>query len=311
MPVSTAELKITAKAALKGHWQTALLIALIVSLPPLLVQAIGIATHNDFNMRLQDILTSYLRSSDLFSEFQFLADLEALIMTPGVWIMLGCSLLTWLATPFLSLGMLNWMQTRLCNGERKEDDKGVTAVFSRSGIFFKAIGLRIITTLKIFLWMLPGAGASMLALLPILLGNPQSFDDISSSISLSMGLTSAASVIMTVFGVLAALRYAMADYIMADRPQTKIMEAIDNSKVIMKDLKGGFFFLVLSFIGWDLLLFIVTNTLTVMFSPVIGLMVNMLLGLFLTVYTRTTFCVFFEMNKSLAIRLYQKKETAV
>ena len=39
--------KTKARDALKGHWQTALLIALIVNLPSLLAQGISVFTGND------------------------------------------------------------------------------------------------------------------------------------------------------------------------------------------------------------------------------------------------------------------------
>ena len=46
--------RMKARAALKGHWQTALLVALIVNLPTLLMQGFSAYTGNDLITRLQD-----------------------------------------------------------------------------------------------------------------------------------------------------------------------------------------------------------------------------------------------------------------
>ncbi|MGI6748392.1 MAG: DUF975 family protein [Anaerovoracaceae bacterium] len=54
-------------------------------------------------------------------------------------------------------------------------------------------------------------------------------------------------------GIIAALRYSMSFYILADNPDIGIMEAINRSKVMMRGNKWKFFCLNLSFIGWAFL----------------------------------------------------------
>lgn len=54
-------------------------------------------------------------------------------------------------------------------------------------------------------------------------------------------------------GIIAALRYSMSFYILADNPDIGIMEAINRSKAMMRGNKWKFFCLNLSFIGWVLL----------------------------------------------------------
>ena len=61
------------------------------------------------------------------------------------------------------------------------------------------------------------------------------------------------SLLAFVPGVIAAYRYAMAPYIMADNPQMTGKEAIEASKVMMDGKKGKLFCLQLSYIGWILL----------------------------------------------------------
>jgi len=76
--------------------------------------------------------------------------------------------------------------------------------------FGKAFGLYIVTSIFIFLWAL----------------------------------------LLIVPGIIAAFRYSMSFYILADRPEIGIMGAIEESKKMMKGNKWKFFCLNLSFIGW-------------------------------------------------------------
>jgi uncharacterized membrane protein len=61
------------------------------------------------------------------------------------------------------------------------------------------------------------------------------------------------SLLLIVPGIIAAFRYSMAFYILADHPEIGIMEAINESKRMMRGNKWKFFCLNLSFIGWGIL----------------------------------------------------------
>lgn len=54
-------------------------------------------------------------------------------------------------------------------------------------------------------------------------------------------------------GIIAAFRYALAFYILADNPDIGILEAINESKRMMQGNKWKFFVLQLTFLGWALL----------------------------------------------------------
>ena len=54
-------------------------------------------------------------------------------------------------------------------------------------------------------------------------------------------------------GIIAALRYSMTNYILAENPEMGAMEAIDHSKELMDGNKWRFFCLGFSFIGWHIL----------------------------------------------------------
>lgn len=61
------------------------------------------------------------------------------------------------------------------------------------------------------------------------------------------------SLLLIVPGIIAALRYSMSFYVLADNPDIKILDAINESKRIMNGNKWKFFCLNLTFIGWGLL----------------------------------------------------------
>lgn len=87
------------------------------------------------------------------------------------------------------------------------------ALFGRFHILLKALLLRLYMGLFIFLW-------SLLLFIP---------------------------------GIIAAYRYAMAPYIMAENPDIGVVEAVNRSKAMMQGNKALLFWLHLSFIGWILL----------------------------------------------------------
>ena len=61
------------------------------------------------------------------------------------------------------------------------------------------------------------------------------------------------SLLLVVPGILAAIRYSMAPYFMAQDPSISASEAIEQSKHAMKEMKLAYFSLIISFIGWSLL----------------------------------------------------------
>ena len=150
-----------AREALKGHWQTALLIALVVNLPTLLMQGISAVTGNDVTARLETLILTASRDG-ILTEQLLLDEINAILNSTAFWTIRGLELLAWLITPCLTLGMYKWVLNRL---QGQEDP--VTTVFCRVRLFFKAIGLQLLIILKILLWMLPGIAAGIITLLPV------------------------------------------------------------------------------------------------------------------------------------------------
>jgi uncharacterized membrane protein len=61
------------------------------------------------------------------------------------------------------------------------------------------------------------------------------------------------TLLLIIPGIIAALRYNLAFYIMVDHPEIGALEAINRSKEMMRGQKWKYFKLLLSFIGWYLL----------------------------------------------------------
>ena len=61
------------------------------------------------------------------------------------------------------------------------------------------------------------------------------------------------SLLFVIPGIVAALRYSMAMYILHDNPELSGMDALNQSKEMMDGRKGKLFGLYLSFIGWAIL----------------------------------------------------------
>ena len=61
------------------------------------------------------------------------------------------------------------------------------------------------------------------------------------------------SLLFVIPGIIAAYRYSMATYILAENPNIQATDAIERSKALMDGRKGDLFCLDLSFIGWGLL----------------------------------------------------------
>ena len=134
------------------------------------------------------------------------------LLTAGIASFLGVILLISLALMIIGAAVElghNQYYIDLCTTQNARFE----TLFSRFGIFFKALGLRLFMALFITLW-------SLLLFIP---------------------------------GIIAAYRYAMAPYLMAQNPDMGIREAVNRSKELMQGRKWRYFCLHFSFIGWHLL----------------------------------------------------------
>ena len=285
--IFSAALRAKARAALRQHWQTALLIALIVNLPTLLVQGIAAFTNNDATARLEEMI---LQSSGSAAAMNALPDAaRAMLSEPGIIAMTALSVLAWLITPVLAVGMAYWTLERL-----RGQELPVSAVFSRLRIFFRSIGLRLLIALKVFLWMLPGMAVSFLSIVLLLRSDPGTTEELLSAASTSIHFVYLGIIVMIVLGVMGYLYYAMAEFILADEPEERVLSCARRSKVLMKGRRSALMSLYLSFLLWNLLVIFVSSFIGGMAGPVISLVVQMLGNLFLSVYLLASEGAFYE-----------------
>lgn len=128
---------------------------------------------------------------------------------------------------FIIGGAVELGQARYYIGLMGGETPEFSILFSRFSIFLKALGLRLYMALFVFLW-------SLLLIVP---------------------------------GIIAAYRYAMAPYLMAQYPEKGIVECVNDSKALMADNKGRLFLLNLSFIGWALLCILTVGLGTLWLHP--------------------------------------------
>ncbi|MCL1854369.1 MAG: DUF975 family protein [Clostridia bacterium] len=129
---------------------------------------------------------------------------------------------------------------------------GFTGLFSRIHIWGKALWLILLVGVKIFLW-------SLLFVYP---------------------------------GIIAAIRYSMAPYYLAEDPSISPWEALQKSKNTMRNLKMSYFSLYISFLGW-MLLTLFLQTLLGAFGIIVALVAAQFMDLFVTTYMNGAFSAFF------------------
>ncbi len=288
----SAEFRRRARVALTGRMPVAVMLVFLASLPGLLTQVLVTIAEQPLQEQLYRIYATILNTGTI-------PDVEAIMgrvldsVSTTLMLAWGMSVLAWLVTPFLTLGLLACLLRFLRGGECTWQD-----VLCRRGCFLRAIGVQIMVVLKIIVWMLPGyAVYGVLAILAFQLES-----------GLLLYLSTMGVVAAAVLGIRAALHYSLSDLVLADRPETRIMDCIRGSISILRLRKMQFFLLMLSFIGWELLISLVTSLCSAI-TPVLGTTVSLAASLVLNLYIYTTQCAFYEEYKDKPC-LYTKKKRA-
>lgn len=140
----------------------------------------------------------------------------------------------------------------------RKNDLGYAGLFSRMRLFGKALWLYLRMAVQIFLW-------SLLLFIP---------------------------------GIMAAVRYSMAPYFLAENPDMSVSEAIERSKKAMDGRKMEFFALAISFAGWTMLAMLL-ETLLADLSPVLGTVVSLALQVWVAAYQNGAVAVFYRSASEL------------
>ena len=231
-----------ARKVLKPNLSTALMLAFLASLPGLLSSAVRTMYISPALSELYSLVMSIYSGEtahlDTF-EKDCLSILQQALALNTVRFACILSVVVWLVTPFLNLGMQHGL-LKLVRGEPVSTGD----VFSRGRYFFKAIGLQMWIAVKEFLWMVPGIAVCMAGIPAALWLN---------SLSAYAALYFAGLALILVLGLRAALHYSQADLVMADDPTVKIGASVKESIRIMRRRKKYYIGLYVSFIGWILL----------------------------------------------------------
>lgn len=295
--IPSFEFRRRAREAMKPLMSVLLVVALIASLPSLISNAVTLIADADPSTLLNtfvDRVTQVMEKHGLtnpqaagelvIDEAQLEADLLAVqdayfadTMTfakeKGP-LVLGLSLMVLIASPVLTLGMINALLHVL---RKKEFTAGI--VLSRVKYLLKALGLELLIAWKLFVWMLPGV-----MLMSASLFLPRTL------MTLTMIVGLAALVIM---GVRAGYSYALSVFVLADEPETRIRDCIRRSRNVMQGRRMEMFSLEISFLGWQILLSYV-QLMLMGFGAIIGLTLGMFASLFLTVYINCAKTAFYQ-----------------
>lgn len=235
MTLGSFYFKSKARVALKGNWQTALVVTFFAGIIPTILSTLSAVSIPDITM-----YATYGQIERYLTEIQKVSS--------GVWIAYAVlNLLSFACTPALLLGSNHYFIERL-----RANDLDVNALASRVNIWLKALWLHVIMFVRIFLW-------SLLFIVP---------------------------------GVIAAIRYSMAPYYLAEDPTMTAMEALEKSKNSMANMKMSYFSLLISFVGWSLLAMVVQSMLVSM-STVIALVAAQFMQLMIATYQNAAVASFY------------------
>ncbi len=135
----------------------------------------------------------------------------------------------------------------------RKNDLGFAGLFSRMRLLGKALWLYVRMAVQIFLW-------SLLLIIP---------------------------------GIIAAVRYSMAPYYLAENPDISAAEALSRSKTAMEGHKMTFFSLVVSFVGWSMLALLLEMYLGGV-NYVLGIVASLALQVWVAAYQNGAVAVFYR-----------------
>lgn len=238
MEYASFQFKLRAMKALKGNWQTALLVTFFSGI---LMLALSIVQ----SLYIPDLTMYWTVNGTL----EFEAYRAAVLAVPSwVWTLTSVlGIVSFLVSPMLAQGCNHYFVSRLQGREL-----GMQGLWSRVNQWGKALWLYVMIGVRIFLW----------------------------------------SLLLVVPGIIAAFRYSMASYYLAENPEISAAEAIERSKQAMNGHKMHYFMLQFSFIGWSLMVMVVQMLLLGM-GFVIAFVVAQFLSLFVSAYINGASAAFY------------------
>ena len=242
-PIDRRELKLRARQAMRESRPGAMRVTLVY-----LLLAAGISTA--VGLLIPSPLTTYTVYTAMGADPET-AVVLALEQAGGISFFLN--ILLTLLTMVLSFGYSAWAL-----GRSRGEELGYRELFHGFRMAGRVIGMRLWVLVLTFLWGLAVAIPAALLIGALLLVGVSGGAD--GAVYLSDGAAIAVVVLVLVIYLAAVvllaiitLRYAMSDYTLLDAPEAGAFAAVRRSRELMRGRKRAYFVLLLSFLGWFLL----------------------------------------------------------
>ena len=242
-PIDRRELKLRARQAMRESRPGAMRVTLVY-----LLLAAGISTA--VGLLIPSPLTTYTVYTAMGADPET-AVVLALGQAGGISFFLN--ILLTLLTMVLSFGYSAWAL-----GRSRGEELGYRGLFHGFRMAGRVIGMRLWVLVLTFLWGLAVAIPAALLIGALLLVGVSGGAD--GAVYLSDGAAIAVVVLVLVIYLAAivllaiiTLRYAMSDYTLLDAPEAGAFAAVRRSRELMRGRKRAYFVLLLSFLGWFLL----------------------------------------------------------
>ena len=242
-PIDRRELKLRARQAMRESRPGAMRVTLVY-----LLLAAGISTA--VGLLIPSPLTTYTVYTAMGADPET-AVVLALGQAGGISFFLN--ILLTLLTMVLSFGYSAWAL-----GRSRGEELGYRELFHGFRMAGRVIGMRLWVLVLTFLWGLAVAIPAALLIGALLLVGVSGGAD--GAVYLSDGAAIAVVVLVLVIYLAAVvllaiitLRYAMSDYALLDAPEAGAFAAVRRSRELMRGRKRAYFVLLLSFLGWFLL----------------------------------------------------------
>lgn len=276
-------LRLKARQALAGHWQTALVVMLVASLPGWLAQIVSLLQGGGLQQQLLYILQ--YGNPEQLADPQYLLRLAEGQLGSARLLSNVLSVLSFLVTPMFTLGLMHFFLELL----RGRKDQGWTAVFSRVKTGLKGLGVELLTLLKMLLWAVPGL--CCMGVISYLAMTLESVSRHGLSWIVTLTLVSYAATIIP--AIMAYFRYALSMFFLADHPDWGCRACVKASIASMAHQKLNLLMMQLSFLGWSILITMVSNMALYLLGTVLYQVLYLGLNLALSVYMNCSLCAFY------------------
>lgn len=250
-----------ARESLKGNWQTALLVSFFSGIFVTIAQVLSNVTFEDVR-RVMDSLTRTLGMLPQDGSYtnQQIGEVTGLYqrLFGAIEVIPQALWVGLMVASALALVLTPVLSVSCCRyfiSRNVGEDIGLReGLLGRMPIWGRALWLHVMMYVKIFLW-------SLLFFVP---------------------------------GVIAMIRYSMAPYYLAENPQLTAREALRKSKETMKDKKMSYLMLMISFVGWSLLINASQLLLGGLLGPIITMVAAQFLSLWVTTYMNASCAAFYR-----------------